>query len=65
MVAPGDELALFERLVRIETKLDAFNERGTDHEARIRRLEKSFWIAVGAAATGGGVASQLLGPLIH
>lgn len=34
-----DELALFERLVRIETKLDVSNATHDDHEARIRKLE--------------------------
>lgn len=84
MVSPADELALFERLVRIETKLDSFNstvaEHGErirqletdntpgghqDHESRLRRLERNMWLLAGAAATGGGVASQLLAPLIN
>lgn len=65
-MAAGDaELALVERLVRIETKLDTFNERGTDHEARIRRLERNMWFAMGAAATGGGVIGQLVAPFIN
>lgn len=65
MVSPADELALFERLVRIETKLDTFNERSTDHESRIRRLERTMWIAVGAAGAGGGILGQLIAPLIN
>ena len=36
---PVDELALFERLIRIETKLDAANTYQVDHEGRIRALE--------------------------
>jgi hypothetical protein len=34
-----DELALFERLIRIETKLDVANAYQVDHEGRIRALE--------------------------
>jgi hypothetical protein len=72
----------FERLVRIETKLDVFNQSYVDHEARIRalesdntpgghldetrirRLERSMWLAVGAGATGGGLIASVVGPLI-
>lgn len=59
-----DEFAQFERLVRIETKLDAYNTIGADHEQRLRRLERALWIAVGAAGLGGGVVGQLLAPII-
>lgn len=59
-----DDFAQFERLVRIETKLDAFNTSNGDHETRIRRLEKSMWLIAGAAAAGGGIVGQLLAPLI-
>jgi hypothetical protein len=65
-----------ERLVRIETKLDMFiaghqensttqAAQHTDHEARIRRLERALWIATGAGLLGGGglgaIAAQLMG----
>lgn len=40
MVSPADELALFERLVRIETKLDGFNGTVAEHGERIRSLEQ-------------------------
>ena len=52
------------RLARIETKLDASLTTGTDHEARIRRLERVILMATGAAATGGGVAGALFSRLI-
>jgi hypothetical protein len=66
---------VIERLVRIETKLDISNTtnhervsledaRHNDHETRIRRLERSWWMLAGAAATGGGLVGSLLGPLI-
>lgn len=59
-----DDFAQFERLVRIETKLDLANASATDHETRIRRLERSMWLAAGAAAAGGGIVGQLIAPLI-
>lgn len=34
-----DEMGLFERLIRIETKLDVANAYQVDHEGRIRALE--------------------------
>lgn len=40
-MSPGSgELALLERLIRIETKLDESRGSETDHEARIRTLEQ-------------------------
>lgn len=59
-----DDFAQFERLVRIETKLDLANTNSADHEIRIRRLERSMWLIAGAAAAGGGLVGQLLSPLI-
>ena len=40
MTPTSDELALFERLIRIETKLDGYNTNATDHETRLRALEQ-------------------------
>jgi hypothetical protein len=37
--ASGDPSALFERLIRIETKLDVSNANAADHEGRLRALE--------------------------
>lgn len=73
MTAPE---ATGERLARMETKLDALltqfsghetrvQTSVTDHETRIRRLERALWIAAGAGLLGGGglgaVAAQLMG----
>lgn len=57
MTPTSDE---FERLVRIETKLDIAITNYADHELRIRKLERAMWIAVGLAALGGGAAAQLI-----
>lgn len=67
---------VIERLVRIETKLDTFNEihgahEGrsneihSDHESRIRKLERSVWLMAGAATVIGGGAGALLGPVLR
>jgi len=54
-----------ERLIRMETKLDIVIERnkelGGDHEARLRGLERRFWIAIGfATASLAANAGQLV-----
>jgi hypothetical protein len=54
-----DVIALVERLVRIETKLDQSNRTHDDHEGRIRKLERALWIVAGAGLVGGGLAGQL------
>ena len=48
-------------LARIETKLDRVVSDFTDHEIRIRGLEKARWILVGAAAVTGGAAGTVGG----
>lgn len=41
-------------LARIEVKLDRVISDTTDHESRLRRLERLVWSASGAALVGGG-----------
>lgn len=38
--------------------------RLNDHETRLRRAERSLWIAAGFAAAGGGVLGSIVGPLL-
>ena len=38
-----DDPKLIETLTRLETKLDNFINTSTDHESRIRGLEKRVW----------------------
>lgn len=63
------------RLVRVETKLDGLIEaqdrRNTDvekdvadHETRLRRLERGFWLGIGAAAAIGSAAGSTLPDLL-
>lgn len=69
MSDPGSAGDQFERLVRVETKLDQLLDRiipaQEDHETRIRKLERMIWVATGAALAGGGaagaLASQIMG----
>lgn len=87
MPTPPDQLALLERLIRIETKLDDsrtdFNDhesrirqleaernptldhRVSDHETRLRRVERSIWMASGVVGLTGAVLGSVLGPLIN
>ncbi|OLT46497.1 hypothetical protein BJF85_16775 [Saccharomonospora sp. CUA-673] len=58
MTTAGEGMS--ERLARIETKLDALIDQRTDHEQRLRKLERwALIVAVGAGA-GGGTVAQLV-----
>jgi len=52
-------------LARVETKIDTLITSQSDHETRIRRLERAVWSIGGTALIGGGVigtaAGQVLG----
>lgn len=50
-------------LVEIKTKLDIALTNQADHETRLRALERSKWVAVGAAAAAGGITGRLAGML--
>lgn len=59
-MTPGDSQAVI--LARIEVKLDAALHQLTDHERRMRKLERTVWAWVGGAATaGGGIGAFLSG----
>ena len=63
--AAGEQTQLLVALARIETKLDSVTTGHTDHETRIRVLERKVWAAAGVAgalAAGGSAAiSKLFG----
>jgi hypothetical protein len=46
-------------IARMEGKLDVLLDSGTDHEARLRKLERLVWTASGAAAVLGAVTGSL------
>lgn len=65
------ESTVGERLARIETKLDAVlaqqtnhevrvQANHTDHETRLRLLERKVWTAAGFAAGGGGAVGAIV-----
>lgn len=47
------------QLAVINTKLDVLIEQRTDHETRLRALERFKWLLLCAAAAGGGVAGEV------
>lgn len=53
-----------ERLIRIEVKLDQALHIDSDHEVRIRRLERALWTASGFAAAGGGAVGAFVARLM-
>ena len=63
MTDPIDITDLRVTLARVEGKLDGALAAGTDHEARLRKLERAAWLAVGIATTAGtatGAISAIL-----
>lgn len=52
-------------LVVIKTKVESFIGGQLDHETRIRRLERIIWIAMGAAAAGGGAFGGLVSSMLN
>jgi hypothetical protein len=53
-MASDDVEAIKVSLARIETKLDHSLSDVSDHEDRLRKLERIVWIATGLAAASGG-----------
>lgn len=57
-----------DRLTRVEVKLDMLLLQTptlhTDHETRIRRLERAVWLAAGFASAGGGAAGAIISKLV-
>lgn len=64
--APASDLpSLVERMIRIEVKLDTYNSNHSDHETRLRKVERNMYLMAGVALIGGGgigsIVTQLLG----
>jgi hypothetical protein len=60
----SNDESVAERLARIETKLDQALTQHSDHETRIRKLERALWTAAGFAAAGGGAVGALVSNLM-
>lgn len=56
---PQDIHDLMERLVRIETKIDAMLDKNEDHEDRIRTLEASRWKIAGGLLVAAPIITAL------
>lgn len=52
-----------QRLVRIETILISMASGASDHEERIRKLERVLYIGIGFAAAVGSAAGSYIGQL--
>lgn len=52
--------AMRDLLIEIKTKLDLALTDVTDHELRLRALERTKWVMVGAAAAAGGIAGKII-----
>ncbi len=46
-------------LAAMDAKLDTLIERGTDHETRLRSLEKGRWVQAGGVGVIAFIASKL------
>jgi hypothetical protein len=57
------EESMRDLLIEIKTKLDIALGHLSDHEGRLRDLERTKWLMVGAAAAVGGAAGKLVGLL--
>jgi hypothetical protein len=50
-------------LAGVDAKLNAMVSGLADHEVRLRALERTKWLMIGAATAAGGVAGRLVGLL--
>lgn len=50
-------------LIEIKTRLDVALTQQADHEVRLRALERTKWLAIGAATAAGGLAGKIAGLL--
>ena len=65
-MSPADDAStLALTMVRVETKLDVVLGGHVDHESRIRRLERTVWVATGAAAVLGGMTGTIASNLVR
>lgn len=63
---PADELhQLAVTVARMEGKLDAIITANTDHEARLRSLERWRWLMTGGASLIGGGAGAAIASLFR
>lgn len=56
--------AIYDKLLGLEEKLAPLPDHVSDHEVRIRAIEKYLWIWIGASGVLGAGAGQLLNYLV-
>jgi hypothetical protein len=60
MTAPVPDIVdLRVTLARVEGKLDGALASSSDHETRLRKLERAAWMAVGLATAAGGATGAI------
>lgn len=64
-MATDQPMSMAERLAVMDTKLDILIEQRSDHEIRIRRLERWMWLVLGAGLAGGGAAGTVAAQLLR
>jgi hypothetical protein len=55
---------IYDKLVQLDKKVDPIPTQVSDHEVRIRAIERYLWIWIGAAGVVGAGAGQLVARLI-
>lgn len=55
---------IYDKLLGLEEKLAPLPDHVSDHEVRIRAIEKYLWIWIGASGVLGAGAGQLLNYLV-
>lgn len=53
--------AIRDLLIEIKTELRIALAQQADHETRLRALERTKWVQLGAAAAAGGLAGKIIG----
>lgn len=56
---------IYDKLVDVERKVDPLPQQVTDHESRIRALEKRVWGWTALSGGGGGIIGAVLTQIIN
>lgn len=71
MAEPGEPYtkvtlgAIYNKLVSVEEKVTPLPDKVSDHEVRIRAIEKYLWIWIGASGVLGALGSQIIRSLLN
>lgn len=56
--------AIYGILVELQQTVNPLSRQVSDHEVRIRAIEKYFWVWLGAAGVSGGIVTQIANQLL-